>query len=148
MYRPANEFSKDTVSTVDQLEFVSKELKQLVCKIFKLSPTHIDIMFSCRVVLVNQLVLQWVNILQLAFQLEQYWCLVGVCILLCVAIFILSCGDNAADTKQHLRACLTPPSGPEKFGAVSAVAINFDSTRLLIGYARGPVSNWYSDLAM
>ena len=46
-----------------------------------------------------------------------------------------------ADTKQQLKACLTPPSGPEKFGAVSAVAINFDSTRVLVGYARGPVSN-------
>ena len=90
-------------------------------------------------VLVNQLVLQLVSLLQWAFQLEQYWCLVGVCV--CVTIFTLSPGDITADIKQHLRACLTPPSGPEIFGAVSAVAINFDSTRLLVGYARGPVSD-------
>ena len=62
--------------------------------------------------------------------------------------FTSSYGDIVADTKQHLRACLTPPSGPEKFGAISAVAINFDSTRLLVGYARGPVSDCHIDLTM
>ena len=57
-----------------------------------------------------------------------------VCQNLLLIVFLIS------DTKQQLRACLTPPSGPEKFGAISAVSINFDSTRLLVGYARGPVS--------
>ncbi|XP_065882689.1 vacuolar protein sorting-associated protein 8 homolog isoform X2 [Dysidea avara] len=46
------------------------------------------------------------------------------------------------DIKQQLKACLIPPSGPEKFGAVSAVTINFNSTRLLVGYAKGPVTKW------
>ena len=32
LHRPADESNKDTVSTVGQLEFVSKELKQVVCK--------------------------------------------------------------------------------------------------------------------
>ena len=34
LYRSENEFSKDTVSTIGQLEFVSKELKQVVCPNF------------------------------------------------------------------------------------------------------------------
>ena len=59
------------------------------------------------------------------------WCVVRILFAYCILI---------ADTKQQLRACLTPPSGPEKFGAISAVSINFDSTRLLVGHARGPVS--------
>lgn len=45
-----------------------------------------------------------------------------------------------SDIKQQLKACLIPPSGPDKFGAVSAVTINYNSTRLLVGYAKGPVS--------
>ena len=33
LYRPASEFNKDTVSVVGQLEFVSKEIKQVVCEV-------------------------------------------------------------------------------------------------------------------
>ena len=59
--------------------------------------------------------------------------------MMCVRFFSLL-SPSLSDARQQLRACLTPPSGPEKFGAISAVSINFDSTRLLVGYARGPVS--------
>ncbi|XP_074531432.1 vacuolar protein sorting-associated protein 8 homolog isoform X2 [Halichoeres trimaculatus] len=49
------------------------------------------------------------------------------------------------DTNQALRLCLGTKSTGAEFGAVSALSINHDCSRLLCGFARGQITMW--DLA-
>ncbi|KAK7901543.1 hypothetical protein WMY93_018312 [Mugilogobius chulae] len=49
------------------------------------------------------------------------------------------------DSNQALRLCLGSKSTGSEFGAVSALSINHDCTRLLCGFAKGQITMW--DLA-
>ncbi|XP_055018236.1 vacuolar protein sorting-associated protein 8 homolog [Boleophthalmus pectinirostris] len=49
------------------------------------------------------------------------------------------------DSNQALRLCLGSKSTGAEFGAVSALSINHDCTRLLCGFAKGQITMW--DLA-
>ncbi|XP_061600704.1 vacuolar protein sorting-associated protein 8 homolog isoform X1 [Cololabis saira] len=49
------------------------------------------------------------------------------------------------DTNQALRLCLGTKSTGAEFGAISAISINHDCTRLLCGFAKGQITMW--DLA-
>uniref|UniRef100_A0A8C6L006 VPS8 subunit of CORVET complex n=1 Tax=Nothobranchius furzeri TaxID=105023 RepID=A0A8C6L006_NOTFU len=50
-----------------------------------------------------------------------------------------------ADTNQALRLCLGSKTTGAEFGAVSALSINHDCSRLLCGFAKGQITMW--DLA-
>ncbi|XP_072293066.1 vacuolar protein sorting-associated protein 8 homolog isoform X2 [Eucyclogobius newberryi] len=52
---------------------------------------------------------------------------------------------TAKDSNQALRLCLGSKSTGAEFGAVSALSINHDCTRLLCGFAKGQITMW--DLA-
>ncbi|XP_068183630.1 vacuolar protein sorting-associated protein 8 homolog isoform X2 [Antennarius striatus] len=49
------------------------------------------------------------------------------------------------DTNQALRLCLGTKATGAEFGAVSALSINYDCSRLLCGFAKGQITMW--DLA-
>ncbi|MEQ2281800.1 Vacuolar protein sorting-associated protein 8 [Ameca splendens] len=49
------------------------------------------------------------------------------------------------DTNQALRLCLGSKTTGAEFGAVSALSINHDCSRLLCGFAKGQITMW--DLA-
>uniref|UniRef100_A0A3B5B9C1 VPS8 subunit of CORVET complex n=1 Tax=Stegastes partitus TaxID=144197 RepID=A0A3B5B9C1_9TELE len=49
------------------------------------------------------------------------------------------------DTNQALRLCLGTKTTGAEFGAVSALSINYDCSRLLCGFAKGQITMW--DLA-
>uniref|UniRef100_A0A3Q0RJ38 VPS8 subunit of CORVET complex n=1 Tax=Amphilophus citrinellus TaxID=61819 RepID=A0A3Q0RJ38_AMPCI len=53
--------------------------------------------------------------------------------------------SSSADTNQALRLCLGTKTTGAEFGAVSALSINHDCSRLLCGFAKGQITMW--DLA-
>ncbi len=48
--------------------------------------------------------------------------------------------SSSPDTNQALRLCLGTKATGAEFGAVSALSINHDCSRLLCGFAKGQVS--------
>lgn len=51
----------------------------------------------------------------------------------------------SSDLNQALRLCLGSTATGAEYGAVSALSINHDCTRLLCGFAKGHITMW--DLA-
>lgn len=51
-----------------------------------------------------------------------------------------------SDTNQALRLCLGNKTTGAEFGAISALSINHDCSRLLCGFAKGQVNNTFRKL--
>uniref|UniRef100_A0A671W8T2 VPS8 subunit of CORVET complex n=1 Tax=Sparus aurata TaxID=8175 RepID=A0A671W8T2_SPAAU len=58
---------------------------------------------------------------------------------------LTSSPSSSTDTNQALRLCLGSKATGAEFGAVSALSINHDCSRLLCGFAKGQITMW--DLA-
>uniref|UniRef100_A0A8C7KIV4 VPS8 subunit of CORVET complex n=1 Tax=Oncorhynchus kisutch TaxID=8019 RepID=A0A8C7KIV4_ONCKI len=66
--------------------------------------------------------------------------LVQTCVVVCSVVVV-----HPADLNQALRLCLGSTATGAEYGAVSALSINHDCTRLLCGFAKGHITMW--DLA-